>query len=87
MKKRIAWVVVIVVLGLLGVGTVSNVVRLNATSARVSEQAANGQAALDRQCRLLPVGRKLYAGALKRQEITAADYKLVVSTAAVACGP
>lgn len=85
MKRRVAWITVIVVLALLGAGTISNVVRLNATSARVSEQAANGQAALTRQCQLFPISKKLYADALDRGKITADDFDLIVSTAATAC--
>lgn len=85
MRGRVAWAAVILVLALLGAGTISNVVRLNATSARVRDQAAAGQAGLDRQCRLLPVGRKLYADALQRGKITTDDFELVVSTANVAC--
>lgn len=85
MKGRVAWVAVIVILGLLGIGTVSNVLRLNATSEKIRAQAESGQAALDRQCKLLPVGRKLYTDALKRGVISGDDFELVLSSANVAC--
>lgn len=85
MRRRVIWAAVIAFLAALSVGTISNVVRQNAISARVQDQAAAGQAGLDRQCRLLPVGRKLYADALQRGKITTDDFELVVSTANVAC--
>lgn len=85
MRRRVAWVLAIVVLALLGAGTISNVIRLNATSARVRDQAAAGQAGLDRQCRLFPVSKKIYADALDRGKITAGDFGLIVSTAETVC--
>ena len=75
----------VVFLGLLGVGTISNQLKLNQTNARISEQASAGARGLVRQCQLLPVGKKLYADALERRVISAEDYDLVVSTASTAC--
>lgn len=71
----------------LSVGTISNQFRINATNSRVSDQAESGQRALDRQCRLLPISRKVYAEMVDRGVITVAEYDLVFSTAARACRP
>lgn len=72
-------------LALLGVGTINNQLRINQANARLASQAANGQRALNRTCRLLPVSKKMYTDALRRQVITAGDYDLVVSTATAVC--
>lgn len=85
MRRRLIWAATILFLAALSVGTISNVIRANAISARVQGQALAGQKGLDRQCKLAPIGRKLYTDALQRGKITADDYALVVSTANVAC--
>jgi hypothetical protein len=78
----------VVLLALLGFGTISNQVRINRANATLAAQAEAGQKGLDRQCKLLPVGKKLYAWGLKNSKesgITPADYDLVISTANTAC--
>jgi hypothetical protein len=86
MTRRVLglWALV-VFLGLLGLGTINNQLRINQANATLSAQAQAGQKALTRQCRLVPIGRKLYGAALKRGEITLEDFELVLSTAATAC--
>lgn len=78
-------VAVVVLMALLSVGTISGQVRINSTNARIAAQADAGARGLVRQCRLLPVGKKLYGDALERGKITPADYELVISTADTAC--
>lgn len=80
------WLLV-VVLGLLGAGTISNQLRINRANAILADQAESGQRALNRQCSLFPVSKKLYADMLERRVISAEDYDLVVSTATTACRP
>jgi hypothetical protein len=86
-RRLIGLWALVMFLALLGVGTVNNQLRINKANETLSTQAQAGQRALTRQCKLLPVGRKLYTAALERGEITAADYDLVLSTATTACPP
>lgn len=75
----------VMVLALMGVGTINNQLRINKANAVLAAQAQAGQKALDRQCQLFPVGKKLYRDMLVRGKITADDYELVLSTANTAC--
>jgi hypothetical protein len=84
-RRMIGLWALILFLALLGVGTINNQLRINKANAVLSAQAESGQKALNRQCMLLPVGKKLYGDALDRRVITAADYDLVISTADTAC--
>lgn len=80
------WALVIA-MALLAVGTISNQLRINTANSRLRAQALNGQRALNRQCALLPVSKKLFADAVQRDVISAEDFAAIVSTAAAACPP
>lgn len=84
-RRLVGLYILVAVLAGLGLGTVSNVLRLNGVNAKFAAQARNGQAGLNRQCRLVPVSKKIYADELARGKITADDFALVVSTAAAVC--
>lgn len=87
-RKAFGLWVLVFVLAALSVATISGQLRINATNQAIADQASAGQRGLDRQCRLLPIGRKLYAWGLANESeshITAEDFALVVSTAATAC--
>lgn len=84
-RRLVGLYVLVAVLGVMGIGTISNQLRLNGVNAKFAEQARNGQLGLDRTCRLLPVSKKLYADMLERGKITPADYDLVLSTASAVC--
>ena len=84
-RKAIGLWALVLFLGLLGVGTISNQLRINKANAALAEQAAAGERGLNRQCQLLPVGKKIYKDALERRVITVGNYDLVVSTAETAC--
>lgn len=87
-RRAMLWAALIVFLAVLGVGTINNQLRLNKANATLAAQAMNGQRALTRTCRLVPIGHKLYvwAQADPTSKITVADVALVQSTAAQACG-
>jgi hypothetical protein len=71
----------------LAAGTISNQLKINAANQRFADQARNGQRSLTRQCQLVPIGLKTEADALRRHVITAHDFQLYVSTAALYCPP
>lgn len=75
----------VIVMALLGAGTVSNQFKINAANDRLRAQAEAGARGLARQCQLLPISKKLYADALDRHVISAGDYGLIVSTAVQYC--
>lgn len=76
---------IVAVMALLAVGTVSNVMRINAANTQLQRQAQNGQRALVRSCRLAGVSRKIYVDELDRGKITAEDFALFASTLVQAC--
>lgn len=82
---RVAPWLLVGAMAMLAAGTISNQLRINDANTRLQAQAENGQKALTRQCRLLPVAKKLYADMLDRRVITVRDYDLVFSTADTAC--
>jgi hypothetical protein len=75
----------VVFLGLLGAGTISNQVRINQANGVLARQARAGQMSLNRTCRLLPITMKAYGDLLDRGKITPVDYSLVLSTANTVC--
>jgi hypothetical protein len=74
-------------LGLLGVGTINNQLRINRANEILAAQARAGQQSLDRTCRLIPISKKIYVDALERDVITPRDYDVVVSSASQICPP
>lgn len=86
MNRKIVglWALVVVLAGL-GLGTITNQLKINDANARLAAQAMNGQRSLNRTCQLLPVSRKIYTDALKRGVVNADDYDLVLSTATRVC--
>lgn len=84
-RKMIGLWALVLFLGLLGVGTINNQLRINQANERLAAQARSGQQALNRTCRLVPVSRKIYVDMLERDKITPEDYDLVVSSAAQIC--
>ncbi len=85
-KKMLALWGLVAALALLGAGTINNQLRINDANTRLARQAADGARALDRQCRIRPVSKKLYADAFERGVVSADDVALVLDTAAQACG-
>lgn len=75
----------VIAMALLAIGTVSNQLKINAANNTLRRQAENGQRALNRQCALLPVSKKIYADALDRRVISADDLAAILSTAAAVC--
>lgn len=75
----------VVGMALLALGTVNNQLKINAANTQLARQAMNGQRSLNRQCQLLPISKKLYADALARHKISAADFDAIVSTGAQYC--
>lgn len=73
------WVLV-AVMAALAFGTISNQVRINAASTKLRAQAEAGAQGLARQCRLLPISKKLYADGVARHKITPQEFGLIVST-------
>lgn len=86
-RKVIGLWALVLFLGLLGLGTINNQLRINKANATLAEQAMNGQRALTRTCRLVPVTRKIYGDMLDRKKITVDDYELVIASAAAICPP
>lgn len=86
-RRLVGLYVLVAVLAGLGLGTVSNVLRLNGVNAKFAEQARNGQLGLNRQCHLLPISEKLYIWAATdpKSHITPDEAALVVSTATAVC--
>lgn len=87
-KRRVrAGLPMILVMGmaLLAFGTVSNQLKINAANTALANQARNGQRALNRQCLLLPISKKLYADAVSRGKITPEEFGLIVSTGEQYC--
>lgn len=83
--RRLAPWALVVAMSALAVGTISNQFRINAANTQLKTQAANGQKALVRQCKLVGVSQKMYADALRRGVIESADFTLFVLTAQQAC--
>lgn len=67
------------ILAILAMGTCVNFVLVGLSLHRVSGQARSGQLANQRQCRLFPVSRKLYAGGYRYGLITRAEYELYLN--------
>ena len=78
------WLLV-VAMALLAAGTISNQLRINEANSRLRAQAANGQAALTRACRLAPNGVLIQRDALERGVISAKQFTAYLSATTHAC--
>ena len=80
-----AYLLILLFIAQIGVGTINNQLRINKANAALAQQARAGQQSLNRTCRLIPVSKKIYVDMLERGKITPEDYDLVVSSAAQIC--
>lgn len=84
-RRLVGLWVLILVLALMGIGTISNQVRINRANAVLSQQASDGAKALARSCKLAGVSKKIYVDNLQRKVITSDDFALFTDTLQQAC--
>lgn len=76
----------VIILALLGVGTIYNVVRNQEAFNRLGAQSTAGAQAKIRQCKLFPISNKLITRAELAGWISAADLKTYIDTVPQDCG-